>query len=99
MKVLIKEQRLNNIIEKYILELYPVVKSVTFIKKDVYIAGGDKNGRKIVRKDIIVIGLISSQLTHSPNWTMRDIGRDVNRMFSLDIDESGSDWGIEYKMI
>jgi len=93
MKVLITENKLHNSIKRYILDGYPVVKNVTFTKKDVYLDNGDKSER-----NIIVIGLISGQMTHSPSWTMRDIGRDVNRMFSLDIEQSGSDWGIDYKI-
>ena len=53
---LIKEQRLNNIIEKYILELYPVVKSVTFTTKDVYLASGDKSERRTIQRNIINVG-------------------------------------------
>ena len=97
MKILITENKLNNAIERYILDGYPVVKNVTFTKKGVYLASGDKSERRTIQRNIIVIGLISGQMTHSPNWTMRDIGRDVNRMFGLRIDESGSNWGIEYK--
>jgi hypothetical protein len=93
MKILITENKLHNSIEKYILDGYPVVKNVTFIKKDVYLDGGNKS-----EKNIIVIGLIGSQLTHSPNWTTKDIGRDVNRMFSLELEQSESDWEIDYKI-
>ena len=98
MKVLITESKYNKLIEDYILNGYDVVKNVTFTTKDVYLASGDKDERKIITRDIIVIGLISGQMTHSPNWTMRDIGRDVNRMFSLDIEQPRSNWGIDYKI-
>jgi hypothetical protein len=97
MKILITENKLFNSIERYILDGYPVVKSVTFTKKDVYL-DSIKNGRKIITRNIIVIGLISGQMTHSPSWTMRDIARDVNRMFGLGIEQPGSDWGIDYKI-
>jgi len=93
MKILITENKLHNSIERYILDGYPVVKNVTFTKKDVYLDNGDKSER-----NIIVIGLISNQLTHSPNWTTKDIGRDINRMFSLKLEQSESDWGIDYKI-
>ena len=98
MKILITENKLNNAIERYILDGYPVVKNVTFTKKDVYLASGDKSERITIQRNIIVIGLISGQMTHSPNCTMRDIGRDVNRMFSLDIEQPRSNWGIDYKI-
>lgn len=99
MEVLIKEQRLNNIIEKYILELYPVVKSVTFTTKDVYLASGDKSERRTIQRNIINVGFKGDEMQNSPTLTLRRIRGIVNRMFGLDIDESGSDWGIEYKMI
>jgi hypothetical protein len=98
MKILITENKLFNSIERYILDGYPVVKSVTFTKKDVYLASGDKSERRTIQRNIIIINLISGQMTHSPSWTMRDIGRDVNRMFGLSIEQSGSDWGIDYKI-
>jgi hypothetical protein len=99
MKVLITESKYNNLIENYILNGYPVVKSVTFTTKDVYLASGDKSERRTINRNIINIGLISGQMTHSPSWTLRDIARDVNRMFGLGIEQPGSDWGIEYKMM
>ena len=36
MKILITENKLNNAIERYILDGYPVVKNVTFTKKSRY---------------------------------------------------------------
>jgi hypothetical protein len=99
MEVLIKEQRLNNIIEKYILELYPVVKSVTFTTKDVYLASGDKSERRTIQRNIINVGFKGGEMQNSPTLTLRRIRGSINRMFGLNIDESGSNWGIEYKMI
>jgi len=98
MKILITENKLFNSIERYILDGYPVVKSVTFTKKDVYLASGDKSERRTIQRNIIIINLISGQMTHSPSWTMRDIARDVNRMFGLGIEQPGSHWGIDYKI-
>jgi hypothetical protein len=99
MEVLIKEQRLNNIIEKYILELYPVVKSVTFTTKDVYLASGDKSERRTIQRNIINVGFKGGEMQNSPTLTLRRIRDSINRMFGLYVDESGSNWGIEYKMI
>jgi hypothetical protein len=99
MKVLITESKYNKLIEDYILDGYPVVKNVTFTTKDVYLASGDENGRKIVTRDIIVLGFISGQMTHSPSWTVKEIRNDINRMFGLGIEQPRSNWGIEYKML
>jgi len=98
MKVLIKESKYNNLIENYILNGYPVVKNVTFTTKDVYLASGDKTERRTIQRNIIIIHLISGQMTHSPSWTMREIRNDINRMFGLGIELSGSHWGIDYKI-
>jgi hypothetical protein len=98
MKVLIKESKYNKLIEDYILNGYPVVKNVTFITKDVYLASGDKSERRTIQRTIIIIHLISGQMTHSPSWTMREIRNDINRMFGLGIEQSGSHWGIDYKI-
>jgi hypothetical protein len=38
-------------------------------------------------------------MQNSPTRTLREIRADINRMFDLDIDMSGSNWGIEYKML
>jgi hypothetical protein len=98
MKVLIKESKYNNLIENYILDGYPVVKNVTFSTKDVYLASGDKSERRTIQRTIIIIHLISGQMTHSPTWTMKEIRNDINRMFGLGIEQPGSHWGIDYEI-
>ena len=101
MKVLITESKYNKLIEDYILNGYDVVKNVTFTTRVVmyiHFASGDKSERRTIQRNIIVIGLISGQMTHSPSWTLRDIARDVNRMFGLGIEQPGSHWGIDYKI-
>ena len=99
MKVLITESKYNKLIEDYILNGYPVVKSVTFTTKDVYLASGDKSDRRTIQRNIINVGFKGGKMQNSPTRTLREIRADVNRMFGLDIDMSGSHWGIEYKMM
>jgi len=99
MKVLIKESKYNNLIENYILNGYPVVKNVTFTTKDVYLASGNKSERRTIQRNIINVGFRGGEMQNSPTRTLREIKADINRMFGLRIDESGSDWGIEYKML
>lgn len=99
MKVLIKESKYNNLIENYILNGYPVVKNVTFTTKDVYLASGDKSERRTIQRNIINVGFRGGEMQNSPTRTLREIRADINRMFGLDIDMSGSHWGIEYKML
>jgi hypothetical protein len=99
MKVLITESKYNKLIEDYILNGYPVVKSVTFTTKDVYLASGDKSDRRTIQRNIINVGFRGGEMQNSPTRTLREIRADINRMFGLHIDESNSDWGIEYKMM
>jgi hypothetical protein len=99
MKVLITESKYNKLIEDYILNGYPVVKNVTFTTKDVYLASGDKSERRTIQRNIINVGFRGGEMQNSPTRTLREIRADINRMFGLHIDESNSDWGIEYKMM
>ena len=98
MKILITENKYHNLIEKYILDGYPVVKNVTFTKKDV-VASSNENGRKMVTKNIMVLGVISGQMTYRPSYLMTQIKNDINSMFGLDIGEYGSDWVMFLKLI
>jgi hypothetical protein len=98
MKVLIKESKYNNLIENYILNGYPVVKNVTFTTRDVYLASGDKSERRTIQRNIINVEFRGNEMQISPTRTLREIRADINRMFGLRIDESGSNWGIEYKI-
>ena len=97
MKILITENRLYNTLEKYILEGYPEVKSVTFTKRNVGFLNDELDMIRI-QKNIIVLGFINGQLQHSPTWNLRHIREDVNRMFGIGIGEYGSDWDIDYKI-
>ena len=101
MKILITESKYNKLIEDYILNGYPVVKSVTFTTKDVYLASGDKSERRTIQRNIINVGFRGGEMQNSPTRTLREIRADINRMFGLNIDMSGSNWGIgiEYKMM
>jgi hypothetical protein len=96
MKILIKEQRLNNVIEKYILEGYPMVKSVTVSTIRAFYHGTPDETPVHITK--IIIGFISNKLTHSPNWTIKEIKNKLNSMFNLEIGKKGSKWMIDYKI-
>ena len=100
MKILITEHKYYNMIEKYILDGYPMVKNVKFITNKVQLGGNpNSRGEKIIDRNVIIVELISSQLEHSPNWTMKDIRNDVNNMFGLDADKYGSDWEFDYEIV
>jgi len=102
MKVLITESKYNKLIEDYILNGYDVVKNVTFTTRVVmyiHFASGDKSERRTIQRNIINVEFRGNEMQNSPTRTLREIRDDINRMFGLRIDESGSNWGIEYKMM
>ena len=100
MKYIITESRINNLLEKYILERYPMVRDVFFTTKLIRLAGeSNERGENDIIRNIININFKDGKMTHSPSYTGRQIRNDVNSMFSLGIGEYGSDWGIEVKMV
>ena len=100
MKYIITESRINNLLEKYILERYPMVRDVFFTTKSIRLASEpNERGENDIIRNIININFKDSEMTHSPTWTSKHIRNDINSMFGLEIDKYGSDWGIEWKMI
>jgi hypothetical protein len=99
MKILITEHKYNKLIENYILDFYPMVRDVFFTTKEIYLASGDKSERRTIQRHIINVNFIDGKMEYSPTYTLREIRNNINRMFGLDIDMSGSHWGIEYKMV
>jgi hypothetical protein len=104
MKVLITENKLNNAIERYILDGYPMVKSVRFsTRPDGYIWGYNDN--KVTSEDssnlknVISISFISSKMTLSPNWTLKEIKNQINSMFGLNIGGRKSNWELISKSL
>jgi hypothetical protein len=104
MKYIITENRINNLIERFILERYPMVKRVTFSTMSKGYTWGYNNDKVTseenpIRKNVITVELISGKLTHSPSYTLKKIRNDINPMFGLDIGKRDSDWGIDYKNV
>ena len=100
MKYIITENRINNLLEKYILERYPMVRDVFFTTKLIRLAGEpNERGENDIIRNVININFIDGKMTHSPSYMGRQIRNDVNSMFGFDIDKYGSDWGMEVKMV
>ena len=100
MKYIITESRINNIVEKFILEGYPMVRDVFFTTKLIRLAGEpNERGKNDINRNVININFIDGKMTHSPSYMGRQIRNDVNSMFGFDIDKYGSDWGMEWKMV
>lgn len=100
MKYIITESRINNLLEKYILERYPMVRDVFFTTKLIRLAGEpNERGENDITRNIININFIDGKMTHSPSYVGRQIRNDVNSMFGFDIDKYGSDWDMEWKMV
>lgn len=96
MKYIITESRINNLLEKYILERFPMVKNVSFTTKKVQLAGEpNSRGEKIIDRNVINLSWNWEEMEWSPNRTTKSIIVDVNRMFGLNIGEYGSDWDIK----
>lgn len=96
MKYIITESRINNLLEKYILERFPMVKNVRFTTKKVQLAGEpNSRGEKIIDRNVINLSWDWEEMEWSPNRTTKSIMVDVNRMFGLNIGEYGSDWDIK----
>jgi hypothetical protein len=100
MKYIITENRINNLLEKYILERYPMVRDVFFTTKLIRLASEpNERGENDIIRNVININFIDGKMTHSPSYTGRQIRNDINSMFGFDIDKYGSDWGMEVKMV
>lgn len=99
MRVLIKEEKRNDLIEKYILSTFPMVEKVTFETKEVQLASGEnERGENVINRTKIWIWFTDGKMTHSPSYMLRKIKSQLNPMFGLEIDEYASDWGLEGKM-
>jgi hypothetical protein len=97
MKFIISENKFNNIIEKYILDTYPMVKNVKIVTRRVMLGGGvNSRGESIIDKRVVVIEYDHEKLEWSPNKTLREISTNLNSVFGLDMGLFGSDWDIEY---
>ena len=100
MRVLIKEEKRNDLIEKYILRGYPMVKRVFFTTKLIRLAGEpNEKGENDIVRNILNIDFIDGKMTHSPSYMARQIRNDVNSMFGLYINTYGASWGMEVKMV
>jgi hypothetical protein len=102
MKVLITENKLYNAIERYILDGFPMVKSVTFsTRPEGYIWGFEDNDvtskESPLLKNVISVGFINGKMTHSPTWTLKQIKREINSMFGLNIGERKTKWELDGK--
>jgi hypothetical protein len=103
MKFLITENKLNNYIEMYLKENFEDVVDVKFVKKKVLLASED---RTIESTEIQI--LIDPMKVLKGNFQMvradvsevrRNIWRQLNSMFGLNIEEYGSPWDIKFFVI
>lgn len=97
MKFIISENKFNNIIEKYILDTYPMVKDVNIVTRTVMLGGPvNSRGEKIIDKRVIVIKYNHEKLELPPISTLMRIRTNLNSVFGLDMGLYGSDWDIEF---
>lgn len=98
MKYLIKEEKINNLIENYIKSNIDDVVWVKFKKGEVFLAHDDIT---IESTTIIVlvdtIGILEGNLySNKMDYTIRtEIWNTLNTVFGLDMDKYGSKWDLE----
>lgn len=101
MKILITEDKRIKLIQNYIVSTFPVVHSVdiTPTKKKLG-SGPNKFGEEgIIDVNLITVNFKSGEMQYSPTYTLRKIMKQVNSIFGLDLEEYGSHWDFDYKMI
>lgn len=97
MKILITENKMSNLIKRYILSNYPMVADVYFTPKTLYLGSGPNHKGeegKFIRT-VIHIVFIKGKMEDGPTYTTKKISREINDMFSLRLTHYGSYWDIE----
>ena len=104
MKYIITESKMNSSIERFLKSSFSEVVDVKFKKVGVWLASDD---REIERNKIQVLidpqGILKGNFNvnvskgHFIGYDLKkDIWQTVNSMFSLNMEEYGSDWDIEF---
>ena len=101
MKVLITEEKRLKLIQKYIMSAFPVVQSVDITSKKVILGSGpNKFGEEgVIDVNLITVNFKGGKMQYSPATTLRQIMKQVDSIFGLDVTEYGSHWDFNYKMI
>ena len=101
MKVLITEDKRIKLIQNYIMSTFPVVHSVDISDKKVLLGNdGPRNKQgEIITVNLITVNFKEGEMQISPTTTLRKIMRQINPIFGLGLDEYGSHWDFDYKMI
>lgn len=86
MKYIISENKLNDVIKKFILSNYPMI-------NDVHITYDDSKPTKIV------VDFIDGQMTHSPSYLSTKIKHHLINIFNIDCFGKNPDCHITYKMV
>jgi len=90
MKVLINENRLFDLIRKFILDNYSMVGDVSLSSANVRLADGD-----VYNKNIILVEFIGGKMTHSPSYILKTIKNEINPLFGLRLNTPDSKWILE----
>ena len=102
MKYLITENKIKNVIERFIRDSFDEVINVKFVKKKVFLASED---RTIESTEIQILldpeGILKGNFNpNKGSWAADDVKRKIwrtlNSMFSLKIEEYGSPWDIKF---
>ena len=101
MKILITEDKRIKLIQNYILSTFPEVDSVDISDKKVLLGSGpNKFGEEgVIYVNQITVNFDDSKMEYSPTMTIRKIMKQVDSIFGLDLEEYGSYWDFDYRMI
>ena len=101
MKILITEDKRIRLIQNYIISTFPVVHSVDISDKKVLLGSGpNKFGEEgIIDVNLITVNFKGGKMQYSPTYTLKKIITQINPIFGLGLDEYGSHWDFDYKMI
>lgn len=100
MKYIISENRINQSIESFLKERYPIVYKVNFKKYNVLL--GSSEERPIIERTVIEIilnGLDYNYKSHELRNVGKQIRETLDTFFNLNIEEYGSEWDIELKKL
>lgn len=103
MKYILTENKLNSSIEKFILQTFPFVVSVHFVKKGVWLASEDRRIEQTLIKVITDPNKVLEGNVGENNkrfYGLRaDIWNSINPLFNLKLEEYGSNWDLNVFMI
>ena len=105
MKYIITESKMEMFIETFLKKNFDEVIYVKFERVRVYLASDDRDIertkiRVLIDPEGILKGNLNPNKAHFAGYDLKkEIWQTINSMFSLNVEEYGSDWDIEFKTL